>query len=133
MEFDNQYLTYHDYKVLGGELPEMPFNILEFKARKEIDEATLGRLKNLENQKQEVKLCMFELIKNIYSEEEKNIQSKGIASESYPGYTVNYFGTSETTIKTEQAGHRNIITTYLSNCYLEDGTAYLYPGVDSLC
>ena len=44
MEFKNQYLTYLEYKNLGGTLGEMPFNLLEFKARKIIDERTLGRL-----------------------------------------------------------------------------------------
>ena len=31
MEFNNQYLSYEEYKTLGGTLGEMPFNILEFK------------------------------------------------------------------------------------------------------
>lgn len=132
MEFNNQYLTYLDYKVLGGELPEMPFNKLEFKARKEINKATLNRLVKLTNQKQEVKLCMYELINTLFHEEKIKNETKGIASESYPGYSVNYSNTNESSIKTEQVEHRNIITTYLSNCYLDDGTAYLYPGVDSL-
>ena len=44
MEFKGQYLTYQEYKALGGTLDEMPFNLLEFNARKKIDERTFGRL-----------------------------------------------------------------------------------------
>ena len=65
MKFDKQYLTYGEYRELKGTLGEMPFNILEFKARKKIDELTLNRLVNLPSQIQEVKLCMLELI-SIY-------------------------------------------------------------------
>ena len=38
MEFNGQYLTYTEYKQLGGTIPiELPFNLLEFNARKCID------------------------------------------------------------------------------------------------
>ena len=38
MEFEGQYLTYEDYKALGGTLnDQMPFNLLEFESRKQID------------------------------------------------------------------------------------------------
>ena len=46
MEFEGQYLTYEDYKGLGGTLDLMPFNLLEFEARKKIDINTKNRLKN---------------------------------------------------------------------------------------
>ena len=48
MEFSGQYLTYPEYKSLGGTLDIMPFNLLEFEARKKIDNRTLYRLKNVE-------------------------------------------------------------------------------------
>ena len=59
MEFKGQYLTYTEYQDLGGTLKEMPFNILEFKARKQIDNMTFNRLTSLEKQKQEVKMCEY--------------------------------------------------------------------------
>ena len=37
MEFSGQYLTYLEYKALGGTLDQTPFNILEFEARRQID------------------------------------------------------------------------------------------------
>ena len=44
MEFEGQYLTYNEYKALGGRLDQTPFNILEFEARRKIDERTFERL-----------------------------------------------------------------------------------------
>ena len=62
MEFNNQYLTYEEYKSLGGTLGEMPFNILELKARQIINERTQNRLKDIEKTPQEVKICVYDLI-----------------------------------------------------------------------
>ena len=91
MEFNNQYLSYEEYKSLGGTLGEMPFNILEFKCRKIIDNLTFNRLTNLETQIQEVKMCIYDMI-NISSkyEQTSNKQAQGIASENIDGYSVSY-------------------------------------------
>ena len=122
MEFKGQYLTYDEYKALGGLLDQTPFNLLEFEARKEIDKYTFNRLVNLETQKQEVKLCIYNLINQI-SYNQANLN--GIASESIDGYSISY--TSQNTSEISQKT-RNIIETYLINCKLSDGTPYLYRG-----
>ena len=45
MTFEGQYLTYAEYQELGGSaIGEMPFNLLEFEARRRIDEPTHNRL-----------------------------------------------------------------------------------------
>ena len=62
MEFTGQYLTYDEYKVLGGNLDQTPFNLSEMKARKIIDKYTQGRLIDLETQVLEVKSCVYDLI-----------------------------------------------------------------------
>ena len=49
MEFSGQYLTYEEYMALGGTLDLMPFNILEFEARRQIDIKTFNRIKNLDS------------------------------------------------------------------------------------
>lgn len=125
MEFSNQYLTYEEYTKLGGTLEEMPFNILEFKARKQIDNATFNRLVDLKEQKQETKLCIYDLINTInqYSNTEQGIK----ASESIDGYSVSY-----KTIDTAEAKkiYENVIRDYLGESKLEDGTPYLYCGVE---
>ena len=55
MEFSGQYLTYEEYKALGGTLDLTPFNLLEFESRRLIDTRTHNRLKNVDNIPEEVK------------------------------------------------------------------------------
>ena len=90
MEFSGQYLTYEDYKELGGTFDLMPFNLLEFEARKKIDIKTFGRLKNINynDLPQEVKICEYNLINTISSY--INTTNKNITSENTDGYSVSY-------------------------------------------
>ena len=123
MIFNGQYLTYAEYQSLGGTLDEVPFNILELKARGMIDERTLGRLQDLEEQRNEVKVCMFELINNMSTE----TTGKNISSENIDGYSVSY---STKTTQEQKLVYDDIIRSNLLMCRLEDGTPYLYCGVD---
>lgn len=125
MEFSEQYLTFDEFNELNGAnvtLDLMPFNLLEFKARKKVDSKTFGRLKKLETQIQEVKLCMNDLINEIikYNESDNNISSESVGS-----YSVSY--AKPETLKQERK-YSSIIESYLSDCKLEDGTPYLYRG-----
>ena len=131
MEFNGQYLTYTEYKELGGAIPdEMPFNLLEFNARKCIDKYTFGRLINLTSQTQEVKLCVFELIKSLekYCSESETYNVNNVASENIDGYSISYNTNFDGIIKGKDAEISNIIYTYLANSKLEDMTPYLYRG-----
>lgn len=132
MELDNKYLTYDEYMEIGGTLDETPFNILEFEAQKEIDKYTFGRLKDLDEQINEVKMCVYALmsILNTYSAM-NNAQAKGLTSESIDGYSVSYGQASESIVKSKSENVKSIIKTYLSDCKLEDGTPYLYVGADA--
>ena len=65
MEFKGQYLTYQEFKALGGTLDEMPFNLLEYNARKKIDERTFGRLVDKGQEYKEVKLCVYNMITTL--------------------------------------------------------------------
>lgn len=122
MEFEGQYLTYNEYKAMGGLLDQTPFNLLEFEARKEVDKYTFNRLVNLETQNQEVKLCIYALIEQINS---NKANLNGVASESTDGYSISYTSQNNSEISQKT---RNIIETYLINCKLSDGTPYLYRG-----
>ena len=122
MEFEGQYLTYDEYKAMGGLLGQTPFDLLEYEARKEVDKYTFNRLVNLEIQNQDVKLCIYALIEQINS---NKANLNGVASESTDGYSISY--TSQNTSEISQKT-RNIIETYLINCKLSDGTPYLYRG-----
>ena len=53
----DQYLTYSEYKQLGGAADETAFPALEFKARKRIDYLTFSRVQNMAAVPQAVKLC----------------------------------------------------------------------------
>ena len=122
MEFKGQYLTYQDYKALGGTLDLTPFNLLEFEARKEVDDCTYGRLKKLDTQIEDVKLCIMTLMNKI---QKYNEIDNGKSSESVGSYSVTY---NKPVSKEEKQERRSIINSYLSECKLEDGTPYLYRG-----
>ena len=122
MEFTGQYLTYDEYKALGGNLDQTPFNLLEYEARKEVDKYTFNRLVNLEIQNQDVKLCIYALIEQINS---NKANLNGVTSESTDGYSITYTSQNNSEISQKT---RNIIETYLINCKLSDGTPYLYRG-----
>lgn len=122
MEFKGQYLTYQDYKALGGTLSLTPFNLLEFEARKEVDDCTYGRLKKIDTQIEDVKLCIMALMNKI---QKYNEIDNGKSSESVGSYSVTY---NKPVSKEEKQERRSIINSYLSECKLEDGTPYLYRG-----
>ena len=128
MEFSGQYLNYEEYRSLGGTLDLAPFNLLEFEARKEIDKYTFGRLMNLENQKNEVKLCIYNLINTLEGYDKDKTRNKNISSENIDGYSVSYDKNTTETTKAKNNEIKSIINTYLSNLYLDDKTPYLYRG-----
>lgn len=117
MEFSGQYLTYEEYRALGGTLDLMPFELLEFECRRRIDERTQNRLKGIETIPQEVKLCMFKLM-NVMSSYDEGLDtvSRNIASESTDGYSVSYVTGSQIqeVLKTKNKEMDDIIMTYLS-------------------
>ena len=128
MDFDEQYLSYAEYQSLGGTLEEAPFKILEFEARNEIDKYTFGRLKKLDEQVNEVKLCVYNLINNLEGYSKDLTKNRTIASESTDGYSISYKTLSSDDIKAKNDEFKHIIETYLSSCKLKDGTPYLYRG-----
>lgn len=117
MEFEGQYLEFDEYEELGGSLDETPFNILEFEARKKIDEKTQGRLKGIKELPIEVKMCMFALINviNSYNNAYQKTSNKNIASESVGSYSVNYVNGSQIqeVIKSKSIELDDVIRNYL--------------------
>lgn len=131
MEFSEQYLTYNEYRLLGGTLDQTPFNLLEFEARRKIDEKTQGRLKNVVEIPQEVKMCMFSLINSISSYSSCiSSNNKNIASESIDRYSVSYVtgGTLQEIVSSKNAELNDIITTYLFGVIVNN-EHILYLGV----
>lgn len=136
MEFNGQYLTYEEYKALGGTLDLMPFNLLEFESKRQIDVRTQNRLKNIDSKDipQEVKMCEYRMINSInnYWETTNNITSNGnVASENTDGYSISYVtaGQIQDIIKSKSVELNDIIREYLIGVVV-NGQHIMYLGVD---
>ena len=137
MEFSGQYLTYEEYRGLGGTLDLMPFNLLEFEARRKIDIRTQNRLKEIDsaNIPQEVKMCEYKLINSIneFAEATNNVASGGnVASENTDGYSVSYITANQISdvVKSRNAEIEDIIRNYLVGVIV-NGEHIMYLGVDN--
>nr|DAE35534.1 MAG TPA: Head Tail Connector Protein [Caudoviricetes sp.] len=129
MDFEGQYLTYEEYQSLGGNLDQTPFNLLEYNARKKIDERTFGRLINKGQEYQEVKLCIYNMIAILNSYSSYDTQNKAISSESTDGYSVSYGTPQKSIVEAKNSELEDIIDTYLSNLIVDD-VPVLYRGAD---
>lgn len=129
MEFEGQYLTYQEYLALGGTLEEMPFNLLEFNARKKIDERTFGRLVDKGQEYKEVKLCIYNMIITLNSYSSYDTQNKAISSESTDGYSISYGTPQKSTTEAKNSELESVIDTYLTDLVV-DGVKILYRGAD---
>ena len=132
MTFEGQYLTYAEYQALGGSaIGEMPFNLLEFEARKKIDEKTFNRLKNVDEIPQEVKICEYNMINSIksYDGNDSTI-GKNVASENTDGYSVSYISPEQISelVNAKNNELENIVTTYLFGIVI-NGEHIIYTGV----
>ena len=129
MEFKGQYLTYQEFKALGGTLDEMPFNLLEYNARMKIDERTFGRLVDKGQEYQEVKLCVYNMITTLNSYSSYDTQNKAISSESTDGYSISYGTPQKSVIEAKNSELEDIINSYLANVII-DNVPVLYRGAD---
>lgn len=132
MEFSGQYLTYEEYKGLGGTIDLTPFNLLEFEARRKIDIRTQDRLKGFESDEipQEVKMCVYSLINSIVIFSNSMNNAGNIASESTDGYSVSYITSSQINevIMSKNKELDDIIRTYLLGVVFNN-EHLLYAGV----
>ena len=132
MTFEGQYLTYNEYLQLGGTaIGEMPFNLLEFEARKQIDLRTFNRLKNQQTILQDVKLCEYNLINKIKGYlDTVNCSNGNVSSENTDGYSVSYITPENIAniIKSENKALDDTIRTYLLNIIVNN-EHIMYVGV----
>lgn len=127
MEFKGQYLTYQEYLTLGGTLDEMPFNLLEYNARKEIDSRTQKRFIGIGNEYEEVKLCVYNLIPAIQSYD--TTQNKTISSENIDGYSISYGTPQKSFTEAKNSELDDVIYKYLYGVIV-NGEHALYIGQD---
>lgn len=128
MEFSGQYLTYDEYRLLGGTLDIMPFNLLEFNARKKIDEKTMNRLIGIETIPQEVKVCVYELINVLESYESDKTRNKAISSENTDGYSVTYNNDVSLNSVAKNSQLESVIDDYLFGVVV-NGEHIIYCGI----
>ena len=122
MSFDNQYLSYEEYAKLGGQaLDETSFNLLEYRARKEIDKRTKSRFQLLkaEDYPEELKICIYELLDSV-----KDDSSSNISSESIGNYKVTKITKTELEKKKDDIISRNLSEIKVNDVFV------LYLGED---
>ena len=127
MDFKGQYLTYQEYKGLGGTLDLTPFNVLEFEARRRIDELTYNRFVGGENIPDEVKICEFTIINKVLNAYDEEI-SRGKSSESVGSYSVSYNSDIKKLIEDKKLEIQDLISTDLFGV-VYNGEHVLYGGV----
>lgn len=131
MEFKEQYLTYEEYKALGGDLDLLPFNLFEFEVRKCIDIRTQNRLKKTTEIPSDVKICVFKMIEKIKGYKKSLDDANGnVASETTDGYSVSYVTNTQISdvLKSKHQELEDIMFTCLSGVSV-DGINVLYLGV----
>ena len=132
MTFEGQYLTYAEYQALGGSaIGEMPFNLLEFEARRQIDIRTFNRLKDSKEIPQEVKICVYALINGLSDFANATSNASGnVASENTDGYSISYISADRISdiVKSKQSEIDDIIRTYLLGV-VYNGEHLMYCGV----
>ena len=129
MEFKGQYLTYEDYKGLGGTLDLTPFNLLEFEARRKIDLRTDNRLVGLDNSEipSEVKLCIFKMLDSVLKAYDEEV-NRGKSSESVGSYSVTYNSDMKAIINNKNTELNDLILSELYGVIVND-EHILYCGV----
>jgi len=126
-----QYLTFAEYQELGGTLPESDFTTAEFKARKRIDYLTDCRVQAMAEIPEEVKLCMFSLIKvGSISGAEAQADNPLVSSFSTDGYSESY-GSASDQVAALQKSMNAEIRTMLYGVLDDKGVPLLYRGLDT--
>ena len=126
MTFEGQYLTYAEYQELGGSaIGLMPFNLLEYEARKRIDLRTHKRLVGQEIPN-DVKICIIHLIDTLKLYVNEN--NRNLDSESVGSYSVNYANDIKQVIANKSNEIDDII---LNDLYgiIVNGEHLIYNGV----
>lgn len=123
------YLTYDEYKSLGGSAPATDFALLEFKARKRIDYLTASRVQNMAQVPQAVKMCMLSIITvDSAAGAEAQATKPVVTSFNTDGYSESYGKAMN--VQDASASIARIIKTGLSGETDDNGVPLLYRGVD---
>lgn len=123
------YITYDEYKQMGGTAEESAFPRLEYMARKTIDRYTQGRVRKMEETPEAVKRCMTELVNCTGTTDPAKTASEApLSGFSNDGYSESY--EEPMTAQTLENNLYGIIRSMLSDEYDDNGTPLLWLGVD---
>lgn len=114
------YLSYEEYKALGGTLEETEFSRFAFRAESELNRLTFDRISDILPIPECVKRCLFELITYI-SKNSKNGNCAAASSVSNDGYSIVYSNP-----QSAEKEIYSIVHTYLAN------TGLMYCGTDNI-
>ena len=110
------YLSYTEYKELGGTMNEATFNKNEFEIENKIDYLTNGRIKNLSQVPQTVKMLCFRLGTSFWEKVEidapNNLTSYSNGIESF-GYANTTASSQSSSISVIDKQINNLVAEYL--------------------
>lgn len=134
------YLTYAEYKEMGGTLDETLFNTLSLDAQAYIDWRTFNRLWNETEIPERVKICMYQLIILLEATSQlltPQVQSAGgintnaqVASQSNDGVSTTYAVlTADALYEKAKKEIDSCIERYLNGVLNSEGKKLLYRGL----
>ena len=133
------YLTYLQYKDMGGALDETTFNRYEFDAESIINWYTFNRLKADVSFPSEVSRCMYALISLIEKKEnastlgnssDGSVNAQAISSQSNDGVSISYNTISaQTLVESTDKACEDTVKRYLNGVKNELGRKLLYRGL----
>ena len=129
------YLTYDEYKQMGGQLSEAAFSMLEFRARKAVDMLTHGRVINEQPVREAVKHAVFALIGTMETDEKRAqaYDGRDVQSMSNDGVSVTFSAAAAggDAARAQNARYNNVLKAFLFGEVTEDGVPLIYAGVVS--
>lgn len=121
------YLSYEEYKKMGGTLDETAYNSYLETAEKEVDYYTFGRISNT-NITQNIKKCIYELIKICENKAKYGIGA--VTSTGNDGVSQSYNIPSVSEVnKLYKEDIKSTIQRFLSDEKDNSGTPLLYRGL----
>jgi hypothetical protein len=131
------YLTYDEYRRMGGTLDEVPFEEFEFQAEAQINHATFSRLKGDKIIPNEVKRLTHYLIDLLEKKSAAFSLGNGgtgngayITSQSNDGVSISYNGMAPSDlVELCKAEVLIVIRSYLDGVTNEAGRKLLYRGI----
>lgn len=128
------YLTYDEYKQMGGQLSEAAFSTLEFRASKALDMLTHGRVADEQPVREAVKLAVYALVGEMDADEKRAAAYDGreVQSMSNDGVSVTFASGAQAgaeAVRAQNARYAGLLKSYLAGETTEDGLSLIYAGV----